>query len=92
MSTIERQMVIDALDNAGADPDRALRESYSGRAMYGTTCFGITGSIHEYSAFLVELTRLDDEEQYASELAMSVRTDDMGRETIFYFPGIELED
>lgn len=42
MNTYPRQLMITALENAGEEPETAIREDYSGRAMYGQTCFGLT--------------------------------------------------
>lgn len=37
-TTIPRELIVDALDAAGVDPD--LREDYSGRGMFGDCCGG----------------------------------------------------
>jgi hypothetical protein len=93
--SIPRELIVEALDNAGVDPeDGGLRESYSGRGMYGSACFGIVGSMSEFAAFLVELAYLEAENgaDYARDLAQCVRSDNMGRSAIFYFPGATLRD
>lgn len=91
MSEISKAAVLEAIDAAGLDRDTALREGYSGRFMYGEPTFGIVGSINEYTAFTVEFAKAEGGDGGdAQELAMSVRSDDMGRQEIFYFPGCEL--
>lgn len=86
---LERDMVEEAMRAADIDKD-SLYEGYSGRAIYGAKCFGITGSMEDYSKFLVQLTQLDTD--IAWDLAQNVRTDSMGYDSIFYFPGYQLDN
>lgn len=82
--------VLEAMFQAGLDEDCA-NWAYSGRYMYGKKCFGVVGSINDYSLFLVELATQDDEGyDWAAEFAQRVRIDNMASDYIFYFPGIEL--
>jgi len=53
---------------------------YSGRGMFGATCFSITGGTSDLVRFL---RALDDED--ADEL-VDPSTDSMGRDTVFYWP------
>lgn len=106
MRTINRDIVIYALENANLDSE-GLREDYSGRGMYGDTCFGfVTNDYGSSFAFFVQLgivgaqneeQSLDDDSDYfdtgeAELLANSARTDAMGHSTIVYFPGWSLSD
>ena len=78
-----------ALEASGLFDDGAsIYEDYSGRAMYGATCFGIVapGPIGSFWAFLAE----DVGAEAAANLAANQRTDAMGLDTIHYFPGFEL--
>lgn len=87
---IPKSAVLEAAYQAGLDED-AVRESYSGRYMYGKTCFGIIGHIADFAMFLVELaTQHVEGYDYASEIAQRMRMDNMANDYVFYFPGIEL--
>jgi hypothetical protein len=61
--------------------------NYSGRAMYGNSCFGITVNSPAVTALffcaLREFMILDD----VLDVANDMNTDNMGRDTIVYFPG-----
>lgn len=69
----------------------SLYWTYSGRGMYSKVCFGIVGSLPDYSQFLVQLA-LQGDGDLALELADRVVTDNLGRDTIFYFPGFLAEN
>lgn len=69
-----------AIEATGQDP-----RTYSGRAMYGKQCVGVTLDRFQYFAeMLVDIAR--DEIDVASAMARGVRTDDIGRATIYYWP------
>lgn len=89
MPSVERDVIESAMRDADLDEDK-LYENYSGRFMYGHKCFGIVGGIEDYGKFLIQLTKVDYD--LAWDLAQSVRTDDMGCESIFYFVGYQLAD
>lgn len=96
---IRKTLVREALTAAGED-DTALRTDYSGRGMYGRTCFGFIGNATTlckfFVAFVSEAASYSDDDalieriEVADELAERVRTDDMGGDTIYYFPGVIL--
>lgn len=83
LDTEETRAIEFALNETDARPYK----DYSGRAMYGDTCFGLTGTIAQFAQFLIALA-LEDQEHLARRFADTVRTDSMGLSTIFYFPGI----
>lgn len=81
-----------ALD-AGLEPESDIYRAYSGRFMYGRSCLGVVGTINQYTEFLLAMERSDCGDEYTNKMAENVTTDNMGRQTIFYFPGITvLED
>ena len=104
---VRRTHLLDALDNADVDSDQ-VRWDYSGRGMYGRTCFGFVGSIRQLTAFAYclgyasgELHGSDDPrnwdeadelETVYTDLLADVTTDNMGYDTIFYFPSVEVVD
>lgn len=88
MVEIERDLIESAMWAADLDTEKSLYEGYSGRGMYGRKCFGVTGDMEDYSKFLVQLTQTEPD--IAWDLAQSVRTDNLGFESIFYFPGYQL--
>lgn len=101
MTEIRKDLIEDAAfdsdiltDREDASPEDAyLTFDYSGRFMYGKTCFGIVGGISEYGRFLVQLASTGPEgEDAAHELAQRVSTDSMGLDSIFYFPGVTISE
>jgi len=104
---VKRSYLEDALAEADVDPERA-RWDYSGRGMYGRTCFGFVGNFGDLARFCYELghevgelSGSDDPSSWdeANELSNvnaaflgSVRVDDMGLDLIFYFPDVEVVD
>lgn len=74
-----------------------LRESYSGRSMYGTQTWGVVGDAGALALFTVALTiELVQDDEYwdelgaMSELIDSLRVDSMAMDMIHYFPHVEL--
>ena len=69
----------------------SLYEGYSGRGMFGKKCLGVVvRSGDSFMAFLIELTKYLDEqgiEDMDCELE-SASYDDLGKDTIVYFPRI----
>lgn len=91
MSTITREQARNILLAIDADPDEGLYEDYSGRSMYGDTCFGFILDVPDVLLGVAIATVLGDDND-AWEMARATRTDNMGRSTIAYFPGWTLED
>ncbi len=80
---------------AQADIDEgAIYLDYSGRAMYGRTCPGFTGDLGTFAGFMAALGEINAQDTGwvadPHELGRAVRTDNMGYDTIYYFPGLEL--
>lgn len=86
-TTLSRAEVESALMNADLAPEDALRESYSGRGMYGEPCFGIVvDRIGEALMFAAEAYGM------GLDLDLSrAKMDGMGHGTIVYFPGHTIE-
>lgn len=91
----------EALGYVGVD-DAEIYVDYSGRGMYGATCFGIVHDSHDTIIALVIAHALhialleqgdddhDDVMESATEILRSACGDSMGRQHITYFPGWEL--
>lgn len=89
---IPRDVIVEAAENANIDPDN-IREDYSGRGMYGQTCFGIVvANMSEFLRFMLEIERADCGFDYTDYLADCVDQDSMGYDCILYFPGVKLVD
>ncbi len=82
------------------DPDDAFRTDYSGRGMFGSTCFGYVGEdvslvSFELAVVIAHLNNggdepsLDDIRSAMADLG-SPRTDSMGRSTIYYWPNVSI--
>jgi hypothetical protein len=91
--------------DAGLD-EGALRDRYSGRAMYGDTCLALVGSVGDLVRFLLELShaasRYDpDPDAEAAQLRLrelvdtlrgtGTRHDGMGRDTVYYWPVVSAD-
>lgn len=69
----KQQKIIEASEVEG----RRLRTDYSGRGMFGSTCYGIT---------------CNDPQDVIAEVGIKgARTDSMGRSTIVYWPSVKDE-
>ncbi len=100
--TISRSLVEAAIMNADLDAD-AIRDDYSGRGMYGGTCWGLRlDNAADVGLFYFQLGALAFDHQENDEtgafdmddVAEMVRrsaSDSLGRGTIVYFPGYTLE-
>lgn len=98
MLPVLKSFLLDAALNADFE-EEDIRWGYSGRGMYGRECFGLVGSVEGYGKFLLQLAQDEGGEgadgegaEIAWELAQRVHTDNMAREEIFYFPGVEVTD
>lgn len=76
---LSSQELIDTLETYDFVP-----RSYSGRAMYGKCCIGVVGDPFEIGYYLGQ----EYAERYDAGY-FSWRTDDLGRDTIMYFPQFE---
>jgi hypothetical protein len=95
MKQVARDKIVTALEDAGLDADDGvIREEYSGRGMYGQTCFALTLDYwSEFALFLVEFAKAEgDQSDIAQELAQNFSSDSMGHGMVFYFRGWELAD
>lgn len=70
--------------------DLELREDYSGRGMYGETCWGIVYEYESDYAIVCELTELlcSVGIRDVSHVLGRIETDSMGRGRILYFKSI----
>lgn len=78
--TISRQVLTEAIENLGLDPEDAIHAKYSGRGMYGAECFGVVGSGAELLALGTELASLlaekaADEAVTPSEMLEAIQED-----------------
>jgi hypothetical protein len=89
-TTVDTVLVTAALWEAGLDEDENLTNTYSGRAMGGKECFGITcENMSQATIFIAHLAA--EEPDLALRLANALRTDHLGTHVIVYFPGYTLE-
>jgi hypothetical protein len=98
---ITRDQLETICDHADLDPDVSIRTDYSGRGMYGDLCVGFTVSgpqgLIKLGAGIQRLiseaeegvgTALDSDVE--RKLLEGASTDNMGHDTIVYFPGVQL--
>jgi hypothetical protein len=89
---ISRDFVEDTLNYAGVYPEnsRSIRGDYSGRGMNGRQCFALVVSENEVIKFMVAVGAQD--EDLGFELADKTRSDQLGLNIVYYWPGVELDD
>lgn len=98
---IDREIIEEILETAELFDDEAnIRDSYSGRSMYGSTCFGIVfeseSAVYQFMAAAGRnaADRENDERPGfdVRALVLSTRTDSMGLGSLIaYWPGWNLE-
>lgn len=80
------RIIVDAAEANGFEP----RFDYSGRGMYGKKCFGIVGSFSDIGGFFTNVAMSCQEEEIElsdfGDCVTSVSMDNMGTESIIYFP------
>jgi 2,3-bisphosphoglycerate-independent phosphoglycerate mutase len=86
MATLGRDE-IDVIEDAAMDAGVDFRADYNGRGMYGATCIGLTGDPGDIAMALIYVSRTYPD--LAERMARSMRTDNMGRDVIAYWPGME---
>lgn len=95
---LDRKLIESALIEADINL-KDVRWDYSGKWMFGKRCFGFTvdsNAMTAFGRFLIQLMLLadsrDEAEDIAGALADRVATDDMGKGTIVYFPGLQIAE
>lgn len=89
------ELILDALDSFGVKvDDDTIKRGYSGRVMFGKTCMGI---VLDDDADVLKLgmalhKAFGDDDDTAERLADAARSDNLGRSTIYYFPGWNVEE
>jgi len=93
LSAFELEVIFHALEDACIKEEDQV-DDYSGRFMFGETCFGFIGGVGMFAEFISGLKAQESDEALglADDLAKRVKTDSMARDTIFYFPGVKLEE
>jgi hypothetical protein len=80
------------------DNDLEPYYGYSGRSMYGTTCFGLVGDVAKINGFIIDLVRNvmeDNDNEVNEEFLDSFRrmsVDSMGRDSIMYFHDLDIKN
>lgn len=97
MHDLIARRIVEVAEESGLD--LRLQEDYSGRAMYGETTYGVVGSLRDFMQAIVmtEESIVEDEHDMALDASgapittqqlvramSSIKTDSMGRSTIFY--------
>jgi hypothetical protein len=89
MLTIDRGDIVNAARDAGLD-ESAIKADYSGRGMMGQECFGITCDASQLLTFVAYYVRNYCEGDEIPGWLAQVQSDNMGYDTIWYFPGVVL--
>lgn len=85
---------IENLENAAMarDINVTVQERYSGRAMFGQYCLGLTVP-SVFDAFRIATLLGEMMSEYILvHMSDNAATDDMGLGTIIYFPGLQVRD
>lgn len=97
-NTISRTLVDEAAALVGVSSDEVVRDNYSGRGMFGTSCFGLVGPTPVLMGMMAalgtvaqdhadSLDKPDVDRGLITRMAKDAAMDSMGREDIVYFPG-----
>lgn len=92
--TISNELANILIDSAN-ECDVYLRNDYSGRFMYGATCWGVDGDYDKVEDFIYTATKkaikagLEDE---FDDMIKAKQQDQMGLGTIVYFPNYIFDD
>lgn len=92
LSLEERNAIKHAVVNNFDSSEVNIRESYSGRCMYGKECFGFSIGKYENPSKIIRKIALEVEEEGFEELAEKLydfSEDSMGLGAIVYYPSIE---
>ena len=76
---IDQAELVEAIEEAADEVSGSIREDYSGRGMYGKTCYGI----------VVDGSGTEVIEAAAALGVRGARTDNMGKGTIVYWPHVK---
>ena len=87
-TTVTRDQIEDVTEAAGLF-EHTVRFDYSGRGMYGDTCFGIVGSISDLVNFVaLAAVEIPGSEDWLHNVLM----DSTGLSQIYYWPNVEVTD
>ena len=64
-----------------------VRADYSGRGMYGRTCFALVGQLSDLMKFVMFLSDLEIMDRSIENVSM----DSMGRDMIFYWEDVQVK-
>lgn len=102
MKVVLSSLALEALEHAAERADVGLRQAYSGRGMYGRSCVAVTGNLTGLVRFVLALAEesanaLPGEGERLAAFLDELResrtlADSMGHDTVYYWPGVELEE
>lgn len=99
MNTLSKHLnniLLDSIDNAGLVKPYF---NYSGRGMYGRTCFGVvvprsTSSFDVAMSIIADMINTDQNQSDINEIMEALseaREDSLGLDTILYFPNLQID-
>lgn len=87
------------LEDACSASDMEWRDNYSARGMYGDKCVCVIGTFNQFAKFMIYMDAAQREEEdilYVSDLADwladTARMDTMMYDSVFYWPGLTIEN
>ena len=87
---VDYDLVKNIAYEADLDEDQ-IRVSYSGRAMYGKECLGLVCTLGDLLNFVTRLGYVVDADDEVYDWITSVREDNMGLGTIYYWPRVQVQ-
>lgn len=84
---VDRAQFFEAIDAAGLSEDN-VREDYSGRGMYGSSCVGIVCDVGDLLVFAAALGSNADEWDWVGGAC----SDSMGLSSIWYWPSVSFAE
>lgn len=102
MKVVLSSLALEALEHAAEQADVGLRRSYPGRGMHGRSCVAVTGNLTGLVRFVLTLTEevanaLPGEGERLAAFLDELResrtlADQLGKDTVYYWPTVELEE
>jgi hypothetical protein len=84
------QITLQGLRDLADNYELKFQDDYSGRGMYGKECIGVVGTWSDMYQFLLALGE-DEDIRDLFALEGAPRSDNMGLDTVWYWPGLSAD-
>lgn len=87
-----REEFVKALSDAAYQSDDIRADSYSGRGMYGSSCFALKGDLRDIMSIVFDVIAEEEDQDMRFEfaaLAENFQVDSLGLSSVVYWRGLE---